>query len=157
LGYLTAGISINFFSAYVTWRFSVQIQGFAQIPIALYFFFENEKYINLETNNAQEEIETKNTFKNACTMGNGARSESFVEGVEAPFSPNIGIQKTPVHSPIKKQPDTPTKSSLKRPYINTQSLNNRASHMRRLSTRIDAVEMNDLQRYCSQTKVNFIL
>lgn len=48
VGYVFAGIVINLFSEYVSWRFAIQIQGFAQIPVALFFFFEKEEYINVD-------------------------------------------------------------------------------------------------------------
>ena len=44
-GYVTASIIINFFSHYFTWRFAIQIQGFAEIFFALFFWFENDEYI----------------------------------------------------------------------------------------------------------------
>jgi MFS family permease len=50
VGYVFAGITINFFSHIVSWRFAIQIQGFAQIPVALFFFFEKEEYINIDLN-----------------------------------------------------------------------------------------------------------
>lgn len=48
IGYVCAGIVINFFSHILSWRFAIQIQGFAQIPVALFFFFEKEEYINVD-------------------------------------------------------------------------------------------------------------
>ena len=39
LGYIVAGIVINFFSKYLSWRFAIQIQGFVEIIFSLFFFF----------------------------------------------------------------------------------------------------------------------
>jgi len=50
VGYVFAGIVINFFSHIFSWRFAIQIQGFAQIPVALFFFLEKEEYINVDLN-----------------------------------------------------------------------------------------------------------
>ena len=47
-GYISASIIINFFSPSLTWRFSIQIQGFAEIIFALFFWFENDEYINVD-------------------------------------------------------------------------------------------------------------
>ncbi len=64
IGYVFAGIVINFFSGIFTWRFAIQIQGFAQIPVALFFFFEKEEYINvdLKTENYRNDNLNLNTI-----------------------------------------------------------------------------------------------
>ena len=63
-GYIVASIIINFFGHYFTWRFAIQIQGFAEIIFALFFWFENDEYINVDvrkTVSASEvEMENKN-------------------------------------------------------------------------------------------------
>lgn len=47
-GYIVAGIIINFFN--MSWRYAIQVQGIAEIPICLLFYFENEKNININLN-----------------------------------------------------------------------------------------------------------
>ena len=74
IGYLTAGVTINFFSAYVTWRFSIQIQGVVQIPISFYFFFEDAKYINVETTNVKGK---KNSIQCYFPKSNIAKTSPF--------------------------------------------------------------------------------
>jgi len=146
IGYLTAGISINFFSAYVTWRFSIQIQGFAQIPIALYFLFENETYINIETNNANANKEDEvimNTAKNAKS-----NNQSFVVADGGELSPRKDLPKSPNAADSGHVTVDPQNKQ------SSASIRKATKHIKRISTRIDAVEMNDLDRFCSQTKVN---
>jgi MFS family permease len=60
IGYIVAGVTINFVS-FLGWRFAIQIQGIIEIPIALYFYFENEKYINVEVNNTMPDSEVFNS------------------------------------------------------------------------------------------------
>ncbi len=155
LGYLTAGICINFFSEYVTWRFSIQVQGFAELPIALYFLLENESYINIETNNATDTETIRNTQMNA---GNPSTVE---EVQQQPFASPKAKNKTEALSPQRSpnrslnKIESPNRLGTKRQYSTAQL--SRRSQMKRQSTRIDAVEINDLQRYCSQTKVSYIV
>ena len=61
-GYVSASIIINFFKHYFTWRFSIQIQGFAEIIFALFFWFENDEYINVDVRKtiSMNEIEMDN-------------------------------------------------------------------------------------------------
>jgi len=61
-GYISASIIINFFSPSLTWRFSIQIQGFAEIIFALFFWFENDEYINVDVRKtiSMNEIELDN-------------------------------------------------------------------------------------------------
>lgn len=47
IGYLTAGLFVNFFAGSLSWRFAIQIQGLAVIPIGFYFINENSKYIEV--------------------------------------------------------------------------------------------------------------
>jgi hypothetical protein len=56
-GYIFAGIIINFMQGIVTWRFAIQIQGIAQIPIALYFVFENHNFIDVDMKSSHPEDE----------------------------------------------------------------------------------------------------
>jgi len=62
-GYLVAGVTINFFSEYLTWRFAILVQGVAQIPIALYFWLENEKFINVDESDEEEQANNININK----------------------------------------------------------------------------------------------
>ena len=67
-GYVSASIIINFFSNIFTWRFSIQIQGFADILFALFFWFENDYFIKVDvrkTISANEmELENRNSNVN---------------------------------------------------------------------------------------------
>ena len=53
IGYVVAGITINLLKPYLSWRFAIQVQGIVQIPIALYFYYENENFINVDVNNQE--------------------------------------------------------------------------------------------------------
>ena len=63
IGYIVAGITINFLSKWLSWRFALQIQGFVQIFFSLFFFFERDEYINVSISKQQineESIEGEN-------------------------------------------------------------------------------------------------
>ena len=51
IGYVVAGVTINLLGSFLTWRFAIQVQGIVQIPIAFYFYYENENFINVDVNN----------------------------------------------------------------------------------------------------------
>ena len=46
-GYIIAGIIINCFENFLNWRFAIQIQGIANIPLAMMFYVEDENFIDL--------------------------------------------------------------------------------------------------------------
>ena len=77
-GYVSASIIINFFSHYFTWRFSIQIQGFAEILFALFFWFENDEYINVDVRKTisvnEIELENKNNNIYSVTVPRGSSS-----------------------------------------------------------------------------------
>ena len=47
-GYLAAAVIINFFKKILTWRFAIQIQGFVEIFLAIFFWAEKDEYINVD-------------------------------------------------------------------------------------------------------------
>ena len=91
-GYVTASIIINFFSKYFTWRFAIQIQGFAEIFFALFFWFENDEYINVDvrkTVSANEiELENKNNNINTNTNINNNNNFTVPHGSNTSFPRN---------------------------------------------------------------------
>ena len=64
LGYLIASIINNFFKNYLSWRFAMQIQGFAEVFFSLFFWFEKDEYINVDIRKtipiSEIELENKN-------------------------------------------------------------------------------------------------
>ena len=48
IGYLFASIINNFLKDYLSWRFAMQIQGYAEIIFAIFFFMEKDEYINVD-------------------------------------------------------------------------------------------------------------
>ena len=48
IGYLIASIINNFLKDYLSWRFAMQIQGYAEIIFAIFFFMEKDEYINVD-------------------------------------------------------------------------------------------------------------
>ena len=66
LGYLVASVIINFFKGVLTWRFAIQIQGIVEIFFSLFFWFENDNYINVDvrTNIPKQEMELENHIQN---------------------------------------------------------------------------------------------
>jgi MFS family permease len=157
VGYLVAGITINFLSDYLSWRFSIQVQGVAQIPIALYFWFEDEKYINVDTNAV-------------CTSEN--LDESVIDNdIQTPHSKNIENNRNIIPPDQKSQIslregpslNTPSKKDLFRnDGLNNHNLNltsaqrsiHRKAHLsNRQLTRMDTIQTSNLSRYCSQAIV----
>ena len=71
-GYVVTSIIINFFSNLFTWRFAIQIQGFAEILFALFFWFENDEYINVDVRKAipMNDIELENRNSNPNNIVN---------------------------------------------------------------------------------------
>ena len=67
-GYVSASIIINFFSHYFTWRFSIQIQGFADLIFALFFWFENDEFVKVDVRKtisvSEMELENRNSNVN---------------------------------------------------------------------------------------------
>ncbi len=47
LGYLVAGLIINFLNGFLSWRFAIQIQGIVEIFFSIFFYFEKDEYINV--------------------------------------------------------------------------------------------------------------
>ena len=161
IGYLTAGITINFFNAFVTWRFSIQIQGFVQIPLSLYFYFEDEKYINIETTNDEH----KSELIRKSMVENLTAHRASISDRKSKLSPtyrNSNILPRPqlhteIGSPEHRNRDNPfemagsPRTEKRKSYLHpNQEL---TKHVSRMATRIDAIEINELARYCSQTKV----
>ena len=152
IGYLFAGLTINFLSEYLTWRFSIRIQGIAEIPLALYFFFENEEYINIDLRKHPEE-NNKNFLQE-----NINKSATVIPTIP----PISNVDENP--KSMKKYPSEIVKKSL--PKLTESSFevsfrnpNNSKNNVRRKedSSRIDTIEMNNLSLYCLQTKVLFNL
>jgi hypothetical protein len=127
-GYLIASIIINFLSGIVTWRFAIQIQGIAQIPIALYFYFEDENLINIDT--------TKNFNED----------DNFIS--------SDTIRKENKHFTERPITDTPTlEGNHSKNHNFKEQLSKSKNFLKRQNTRIDTVETSDLGKYCSQVYV----
>ena len=47
LGYLIAGLIINFLNGFLSWRFAIQIQGIVEIFFSIFFYLEKNEYINV--------------------------------------------------------------------------------------------------------------
>ena len=47
-GYISASVIINFFSKILSWRFAIQIQGFVEIFLAIFFCMEKDEYVNVD-------------------------------------------------------------------------------------------------------------
>ena len=47
-GYIIASFIINFLGNWINWRFSIQIQAIAEIPLIILIWMENEKLINIQ-------------------------------------------------------------------------------------------------------------
>ncbi len=147
IGYLTAGVTITFFSEYVTWRFPIQIQGFAQIPLSLYFYFEDEKCINIETTNDEKTIDKIRKTR----LDSPRYTDRRVRQSHAP----IRSIKTEVASPQRPKPRETISGLSAYSGIDSARIERKMKlipsvefkkQIRRQATRIDAVEINHLQR-----------
>ena len=74
IGYLCAGLLVNFFSNGLSWRFAIQIQGVAVIPLGIYFMNENRKFI--EVNQSEDEkLETEINKSNSAKPSSRTQSK----------------------------------------------------------------------------------
>ena len=122
-GYVTASIIINFFGKYFTWRFAIQIQGFAEIFFALFFWFENDEYINVDVRKTisinEIELENKNninTINYNNNIVNNNNNFTIPHGSNASFPRNSRMSK------------------------------------RKLNPRIDSIETSNIHGFLFQTK-----
>ena len=98
-GYVTASIIINFFGKYFTWRFAIQIQGFAEIFFALFFWLENDEYINVDVRKTisinEIELENKNNINTNNYNNNQVNNNNFTipHGSNASFPRNSRMSK----------------------------------------------------------------
>ena len=121
-GYVTASIIINFFGKYFTWRFAIQIQGFAEIFFALFFWLENDEYINVDVRKTisinEIELENKNNINTINYNNNQVNNNNFTipHGSNASFPRNSRMSK------------------------------------RKLNPRIDSIETSNIHGFLFQTK-----
>ena len=47
VGFVFAAIIANYFTGILTWRFAFQVQAVGEVPIALFFFFQDNKKIDV--------------------------------------------------------------------------------------------------------------
>lgn len=50
LGFMSAAIVVNFLSGILSWRFAIQIQAVCELPIALFFFAQDNKNVDVLAN-----------------------------------------------------------------------------------------------------------
>ena len=93
-GYIVASIIINFFGHYFTWRFAIHIQGFAEIIFALFFWFENDEYINVDVRKtvSASEVEMENKNNNVSNNINN-NIYTVPHGSNASFNINSRMSK----------------------------------------------------------------
>ena len=93
-GYIVASIIINFFGHYFTWRLAIQIQGFAEIIFALFFWFENDEYINVDVRKtvSASEVEMENKNNNVSNNINN-NIYTVPHGSNASFNINSRMSK----------------------------------------------------------------
>ena len=83
-GYLFASIINNFLKDYLSWRFAMQIEGYAEIIFALFFFMEKDEYINVDLRKkipAKEiELEQNEYIANNSLPSNNASRRNLHSG-----------------------------------------------------------------------------
>ena len=77
LGYLSAAVIINFFKSFLSWRFAIQIQGFVEIFLSLFFWFEKDEYINVDIRKNRPLIEKEIEGNDIRVRKNSGDSPSF--------------------------------------------------------------------------------
>ena len=155
VGYLISGLIINFLPNLLTWRFSVRIQGIAEIPLAIYFYLENEEYINVSLNMNPN---NKTTEEPSIMV---SQSNQNIDFTSNPVHQQ-NISRREVQIDLKVMKKSPTDSNLKldiNPKISEIEVHRKRNKSKtiiskRLDTsRIDTIEMNNLKHYCYQARV----
>jgi len=77
LGYVVAAVINNFFDGFLSWRFAMQIQGFAEIFFTLFFWFEKDEYINVDVRKSISVAEIELENRDISYPRNSAGSPSF--------------------------------------------------------------------------------
>ena len=77
LGYVIAAVINNFFDDFLSWRFAMQIQGFAEIFFTLFFWFEKDEYINVDVRKSISVAEIELENRDISYPRNSAGSPSF--------------------------------------------------------------------------------
>lgn len=151
LGYIVAGVIINFFE--LSWRYAIQVQGFAEIPICLYFWFENEDYINLDVsgkkptfNNSKEEISSSFNKTGKKQSSNNVKKSYFVDSKQSNFKDSI--KKQSMNETIKEK-HTDNISNFNKSINQHSVVSNKP---RRRLTRLDTIQTSDFSLYCYQAK-----
>ena len=80
-GYIIAGITINFLQGFLNWRFAIQIQGIAEIPIAIMFFLEDENHIDVNISDDDERFERSLSLV-SCDPGNRVHSDDIRNNIK---------------------------------------------------------------------------
>lgn len=132
VGYLVAGITINFLNNIFSWRFAIQLQGLAQIPIAFYFYFENEKYINVEGDS--EVTEGMDDSFNSSNLESISHRNQSKSRTTPTHQKNLSLQPEPRSNP---------RSSSRR----------QTNALKRKMTRLDTIETSNLGKYCAQARM----
>lgn len=152
LGYLVAGVIINFLGA--SWRYAIQIQGIAEIPISLYFWFEKEEYINIDLNSKPTISE-----EHKPTPSNKDKEDNLSKTFQSKFT--SGKKHFSVTADMKYSTNTPVKQKNKDKYDSNSIHNNSVHHhsvfskrptLRRRLTRLDTVQTSNFALYCMQAK-----
>jgi MFS family permease len=168
IGYLFAGIIINFFPSYFSWRFAIQIQGIAQIPIALYFYFENEKYINVDTSVEKNDgVNLDDTILSSSMNLSSLQPENRLNNHNTLQDNNLGSNInsfTPSNrnKTISHRNDSNKGNDNYREEVINEGNRNKSlmqqmskNSLRKKSLydkRIDTIETSNLSRYCGQAK-----
>lgn len=154
-GYIVAGVIINFFG--LSWRYAIQVQGVAEIPICLFFWFENEAYINLDLNepNHEKSLKSSQILQGSIDFNVSQNNTgNLVRTEHKPHAKSINV--VPLGSRFGA-PQIPQnrRSDLTTPKFHNQTLSvgsNRKNRMKRLETRIDTVQTSNFAKYCYQAK-----
>lgn len=148
LGYIVAGNVIHYLN--LSWRYAIQVQGIVEIPIFLYFWFENEEYINIDLKDKnKDKPQVNNSVDFSVESKKDASAKTITINKTSLITNNINISENvnninTNHTP-RFQSNTNNLMSPQRKY-HTQRFS------RRPENRLDTVKTSDFNLYCIQAK-----
>ena len=89
LGYLITALIINLYKNYLTWRFSIRIQGLVEIFLALFFWLEKEEYIKVDIRKKIPAAEMELENRDINLPHNSIGSPSFISPSHRRQDPRI--------------------------------------------------------------------
>ena len=68
VGFVFAAVIANYFAGVLTWRFAFQVQAIGELPIALCFFFQDNKKIDVLADQKESSLAVIESDHSIITM-----------------------------------------------------------------------------------------